>query len=149
MTGREGRAAPTRGLGNPFMISKDPKTVLHFGDPNLLTTARRRIRQLCRRNRGPRKTCRRLAAKTRRRLGPLSFVCIWVAVKMMIPFGVRTLNIWCRYYHRDPKRDHNFDNHPKNERDISRFRSRQARHGEGEPLCQLLHPGPNIVRLHA
>ena len=35
---------------------------------------------------------------------------MWVVVKIMVPFGV--LRIVRHLYLRDPKRDHNFDNHP-------------------------------------
>ena len=36
---------------------------------------------------------------------------IWVVVKIKVPFWA-TLNNRVPYYNRDPKRDHNFDNHP-------------------------------------
>ena len=35
---------------------------------------------------------------------------IWMVVKIMVPFWVP--QIIGPYYNRDPKRDHNFDNHP-------------------------------------
>ena len=35
----------------------------------------------------------------------------WVAVKMMVLFGYPKYQV--RYSSNDPKRDHNFDNHPR------------------------------------
>ena len=40
----------------------------------------------------------------------ITYNSTWVVVKIMAPFW-GTLNIRCRIVFKDPKRDHNFDNH--------------------------------------
>ena len=41
---------------------------------------------------------------------PESLRNMWVVVKLMVPFGNPKYSV--PYYNRDPKRDHNLDNHP-------------------------------------